>query len=121
MKRWIIALAVLLVISLAGNVTLVLTAGKESKVSAAETSRKISGSKLLLTEAMQKQHREQLNSLRKLAVEEGATKIADAIDVILAGQRKQFEQTVKRTAEEQRAYLKEQSIRKRIREPLGDQ
>ena len=120
MKRWTIALAVLLVISLAVNVTLVLTAGKDSEVSA-EAGRRIGGSKLLLTEAMQKQHKEQLDSLRELAVKEGATKITDAIDIMLAGQRERFEQTVKKTAEEQRAYLKKQSIRERIRIPLGDQ
>jgi hypothetical protein len=117
MKRWIIVLSIVLVVSLAFNLILIMA--KDSKVSA-DTGQRTGTSKLALTKAMQKQHREELKSLHKLAVKEGAKKVTAAIDKILVNQPEQFKQTVKKMAEEQRTFLKKQSARGRIRKSSGD-
>ena len=118
MKRCIIALSILLVVSLGVNLILVLTKAKEDKTEPVVPVRaggEVRSSKFVLTKAMRQQRTEELNSLRKLAVKERAVKTTGAIDKMLATGQERFAEIVRKMAEEERNRIRERSTRSRVR------
>lgn len=109
MKRLLIAMSILLIVSLSLNLILVFTGSKEESQPAAaedirldrqemalERLRKRSTveSRVSLEKAVQEQGKAELNFLRELTVKEGAVKTTEAIDRLLASKDKQLEQIV---------------------------
>ncbi len=109
MKRLLIAMSILLIVSLSLNLILVFTGSKEESQPAAaedirldrqemalERLRKRSTveDRVSLEKAVQEQSKAELNFLRALAVEEGAVKTTEVIDRLLASKDEQLEQIV---------------------------
>ena len=114
MKRLLIAMSILLIVSLSLNLILVFTGSKEESQPAAaegvrldrqemalERLRKRSTveSRVSLEKAVQEQGKAELNFLRELTVKEGAVKTTEAIDRLLASKDKQLEQIVRKVEE----------------------
>ena len=114
MKRLLIAMSILLIVSLSLNLILVFTGSKEESQPATaedirldrqemalERLRKRSTveSRVSLEKAVQEQGKAELNFLRELTVKEGAVKTTEAIDRLLASKDKQLEQIVRKVEE----------------------
>ena len=109
MKRLLIAMSILLIVSLSLNLILVFTGSKEeSQPAAAEdirldrqemalerlNKRRTVEDRVSLEKAVQEQGKAELNFLRELAVKEGAVKTTEVIDRLLASKDEQLEQIV---------------------------
>ena len=121
MKRLLISISILLIVSFSLNLILIFAGSKEKKSQAAaepvairaedvrlEKRRRelerlkqmdVIGSRINLERAAQERNKAELNFLRELAVEEGAVRTTEVIDRLLAGRDKRLEQTVRKMEE----------------------